>query len=119
MLATSDITDLVGARIDWGSAPQGSAFPYIVLSMVSGFEGMHMNGTGPFEGRFQVDCYGLTFGAADTVALAVIDALHFYRGGGFLIISHTSTRDSREDGSNEADRPFRASLDFNTTWRPI
>jgi len=119
LLGTSAITAIVGTRINWGEHPQGEAFPAIVLNVVSGFEGVHMNGTGPHDGRIQVDCYGLTFGAAKLVSRAVTDALHTYRGGGFLFIQQDSTRDSREGDTNEALRPYRTGLDFNITWRPI
>ena len=119
LLATAGVTAICGQRIEWGAPTQGTDLPAIVLNVASGFEGIHMNGAGPFEGRVQVDCYGLTFGSAKTLSRAVVAALNFYRGGGFQIISHTSTRDSREGGSNEAERPYRTSLDFNMTWRPI
>jgi len=116
--STSSVTSIVGQRIEWVAQPQGAALPAIVLNTVSGFDGIHMNGTGPYEGRVQADCYGLTYTTAKTASRAVIEALNAYRGGGFLFIQHVSTRDSREGSSNEAERPYRASLDFNITWRP-
>ena len=119
MRSTSVITAQVGQRIEWGTHPQGTPLPAIVLTVASGFEGVHMNGTGPHEGRIQIDCYGMTYGAAKNAASAVVAALNAYRGGGFLFISHASTRDSREGGTNEAERPYRTGLDFNITWRPI
>ncbi len=115
---TEAVADIVGRRVEWIEHPQGSGYPAIVLNVVSGFEGIHMNGKGPFEGRVQVDCYGMTYTAAKSASRSVIEALNGYRGDGFLFISNTSTRDSREGGSNEADRPFRTGLDFNITWRP-
>lgn len=118
LLASGGLSALVGDRINWGVHPQGQAFPAIVLNLVSGFEGIHMNGTGPFEGRVQVDCDAETYADAKRISRAVIGLLNTYRGGGFLFISHTSTRDDRKGGSNEAMRPFRAGLDFNVTWRP-
>ena len=119
LLATATITDIVGQRVEWVEHLQGTGFPAIVLNMASGFESVHMNGKGPFEGRVQVDCYGMTYTAAKTASRAVIEALHAFRGGGFLFMQHTSTRDSREGGTNEAERPYRTGLDFNITWRPI
>lgn len=117
LLDSSGLSPLVEDRIDWGVPPQGQAFPAIVLNLVSGFEGIHMNGAGPFEGRVQVDCYALTYGDAKRISRAVIGLLNAYRGGGFLFISHTSTRDDRTGGSNEVERPFRTGLDFNVKWR--
>lgn len=117
--ASTALAAIVGTRIDYGERPQGQSMPDVLLNMVSGFEGVHMNGTGPFEGRVQVDCNAMTYGAAKLASRAVIDALHLYRAGGFLLITHFSTRDTREGGSNEAERPYRTGLDFNIIWRPI
>lgn len=119
LLGASAVTDICSNRVNFGANPQGSGHPSIVLNTISGFESVHMNGTGPFEGRVQVDCYADTYGAANGLSRAVMGALHFYRGGGFLMIANDAVRDTREGGSNEADRPYRSSLDFTLTWRPI
>ena len=106
------------SRINWGTHPQGASFPAIVLNVISDAEDYHMSGpNGLFRGRVQADCYGLTYGATKAVSRAVRAALHCYRAGGFLLITHVSTRDSREGGTNEADRPYRVSMDFITAWR--
>lgn len=112
------VAGVVAAPVNFGAHPQGASFPAIVLNLVSGFEGIHMNGTGPFEGVVQADCYADTYRAAKVLSREVVQALHTYRQGGFLMISHSSTRDSREGGTNEVERPYRTSLDFNVTWRP-
>lgn len=116
--ATTALTAIVGTRIDFGERPQGQPMPDMLLNVVSGFEGIHMNGKGPFEGRIQADCYAMTYSEAKRASRAMIDALNFYRGGGFLIITHLSTRDTRAGGENEADRAYRVGLDFNIVWRP-
>jgi len=109
---------LVGSRIDWGVRPQGKPLPAVVMNVISDAEDYHMNGpNGLFQGRVQVDCYGLTYVAAKAVSRAVRTALHTYRGGKFQLILHVSTRDSREGGTNEAERPFRVGMDFTTAWR--
>jgi len=118
LLATSTITSQVGDRINFGTQPQGHLFPAIVLNTVSDIDGAHMNGGGPSEGRVQVDCYAATYGAAKLVSRAVRSALHLYRGGGFLLIKQISANDSREGGTNEAERPYRSRIDFKTIWRP-
>lgn len=117
LMTDPSISALVGTRVNWGAHPQGAPLPAIVLNVASGFEDIHMNGTGPHEGRVQVDCYGLTSESAKKVGRAVISALNAYRGGGFLFIQHTSARDTREGGTNQADRPYRTGLDFNIKWR--
>jgi hypothetical protein len=118
LLASSGVTALVQSdAVNWGVHPQGVPYPALVLNLISGFDGIHMNGTGPYEGRVQVDCYAMTYGKAKVISRAVVSTLNFHRSGGFLIISHLSSKDSREGGSNEAERPYRTGLDFNIKWR--
>lgn len=105
-------------RINWGAHPQGAPLPGIVLNVVSDFEGMTMQGPdGLSQGRVQADCYAPTYAQAKQLSRAVRAALSGYRGGGFRLVQHVATRDSREGGTNEAERPFRVSLDFTTSWR--
>lgn len=119
LLANSAVSALAGNRLNFGEHPQGADYPGAVLMTVSGDTDMHMNGGGGLEqSRLQVDCYGTTYKAAKDLSRAIIDALHFYRGGGFFLINHLSTRDSRDVGPNEVKRLYRTSLDFNTAWRP-
>lgn len=116
----SALTALVGPRIEWGTKAQGSGYPAIVLNVVSDAEGYHMNGPNNlYQGRVQVDAYGLEYGATKAVSKAVVAVLHCYRGKGFRLITHVSTRDSREGGTNEAERPFRVGLDFTTAWKEM
>jgi len=119
LTGSAAITDLVPAsRINFGTHPQGAGYPAIVLNVIGGAEGLMMNGTNNLtEGRLQVDCYGVTYASPKQVSGAVKALLHGYRAAGFRIIQHITTRDSREGGSNEADRPYRCSLDFSFAWR--
>lgn len=119
LTGSTAITALVPtARINFGSNPQGAGYPAIVLNVVSGTEGLVMNGpNGLFEGRMQVDCYGSTYASPKQVADAVRGLLHGYRDDSFRLIQNVLTRDSREGGSNEADRPYRVGLDFSFAWR--
>jgi hypothetical protein len=119
LLASSGVTALApAARINWGSIPQGAGYPAVVLNVIDDASGLTLAASdGLSQGRVQVDCYGLTYTAAKSLALAVRAALHAYRGGNFRLIEHAGTRDTREGGTNEAERPFRVSLDFLTHWR--
>jgi hypothetical protein len=65
----------------------------------------------------QVDCYAASYAAAKVLSRVVLTVLNGHRGGGFRLIESVAIRDGREGGSNEADRPFRVSLDFLTHWR--
>lgn len=118
LLASSPVAAIVGARINWGAHPQGTALPALVLNVISDEDGLTLKcRDGLFVGRVQVDCYAVAYGGAKLLSRSVRDTLQAYRGGGFRLIAHEATRDSREGGSNEAERPFRVSLDFNTNWR--
>jgi len=120
-LLTGDaaITTLVPvARINWVSQPQGAGAPYVTLHTIGGAEDLTMQGPdGLLMGRVQVDCYGETAKQADDVAQAIVTRLHGYRDTGFRLVTHVATRDSREGGTNEAERLFRVSLDFTFAWR--
>ena len=117
--SASGVTDLVpAARINWGEHPQGTGSPYITMMVVGDNEGLTMQGPdGLSQGRVQIDCYAPTSLLAKQVSRAVRAVLHGYRGGGMRLVEHVATRDSREGGTNEAERLFRVSLDFTTAWR--
>ena len=119
LLASSGVTALApAARINWGTHPQGAGLPAVVLNTISDNEGLTQQGPdGLFEGRVQIDAYAATYEAAKQLSRAVRAVLHGYSGGGFGLVQHVATRDSREGGTNEAERPFRVSLDFTTAWR--
>jgi hypothetical protein len=119
LTGSSALTALVPAgRINWGAHPQGVAQPYITMMVVSDTENMTMDGPdGLSQGRVQVDCYAPTYAMVKQVSRAVRAVLDGYRGGGFQLVEHDATRDSREGGSNEAERLFRVGLDFSTHWR--
>lgn len=117
LLATSGVTTLVGSRVDWGGNPQGSQNPRICLWTISDFEGLVLEGPDGFsQGRVQVDCYAVTYAAAKNLSRAVRSALDGYAGGGLQLVRLIGTRDSREGGTNEAERLFRVSLDFATFY---
>lgn len=119
LTGASAITDICpAARINWGAKPQGAGFPAVVLWLTGDAEGLVMNGpSGVSIGRVQVDCYALTAKGADDLAQAIRSRLHGYRGGRFALIEHAGTRDWRESGTNEPQRPFAVGLDFITSWR--
>jgi len=119
LTGSAAVTALVPvARINWGAHPQGQPVPAIVLTVVSGAEGLNMQGgDGVLAGRVQVDCYAATYSGVKAVARAVQGVLHAHSDASLRLVAHVGTRDSRESGSNEADRPYRVSLDFQTQWR--
>jgi len=118
LTAATAVTNIApSTRINFGEHPQGAAFPAIVLNTISDNAGHTLKGSDELSiGRVQVDCYGMTYASAKLLARAALNALDAYRGGDFSAIFHSGTRDTREGGSNEAERPYRVSLDFITNW---
>ena len=118
LLADSAVAAIVGTRVDWGSRVQGAALPAISMHLISGAEGYHLKGRdGLSITRVQIDCWGVSFASAKLASRAVIDALAGLKNTDFPGIFHVGTRDDREGGGNEADRPYRTSLDFNVNWK--
>lgn len=115
-LLTSNLS-VPDAAIGWMTAPQGVGYPKVVLNVIADAEGLVMNGPNKlFEGIVQIDVYAMDRAAAKTVSRAIRTLLHGYRAGQFKLIRHDRTRDTREGGSNEAERPYRVSMDFTTAW---
>jgi hypothetical protein len=103
--------------IGWDTAPQGIGYPKVVLNVINDAEGLTMNGPNRlFEAIVQIDVYSRDRAETKAVSREIRSLLHGYRGGGFSLIQHDRTRDSREGGSNEAERPFRVSMDFSLGW---
>lgn len=109
-------------QVNWGVHPQGVALPGVVLTLVAGGEGIAQDGpTGLEQVQVQIDAYAGTAGVAAALAREIRTVLHGFRGNGatgfFEGIFLTATRSGREGGSNEAERPFRQSMDFDVNWR--
>lgn len=118
LLATVAVTAICGTRIDWGAHPQGQAWPALVLARIGGVEGATLTGRDGLDaGRVQIDAWAADYATAKALGRAVVVALHCLRTGGFLGVFHETTREGREGGSNEVDRPYRVSLDFMVNWR--
>lgn len=118
LLAASGVTALVSTRVDWSAHVQGEPWPALVLHVISATTQPTYTGPDTLQqARVQVDCIALTYLGAKTLSRAVLSALNGTRGGRFQGIFHSLTREDRLGGSNEAERPFRVSVDFMTNWR--
>jgi hypothetical protein len=109
-------------EVNWGSHPQGTALPGVVLNTIGGAEGYTQAGrNGLSQASVQIDVYGLVHDDVVGLAREIRDALSGFRGEGttgfFEGIFLTATRSGREGGTNEAERPFRRSMDFDVNWR--
>lgn len=117
LLASPGVTALAGPRVNWGAHPQGAAGPYVVLYVVDDLEAHSMRGPSRLtQGRVQADCYAPIYASAKALSRAVRAALDGHRDDNFGGVFLAGTRDSREGGANEAERPFRVSLDFLTHY---
>ena len=113
LMSSSAVTSLCGQRIDFGGSPQGAVNPRVVLWTISDRADMTLDGPSSLSrARVQIDCYGATFLQAKTLSRAIRAVLDGYAGGGFQGVFLDGVRDMREGGSDEADRPYRSSLDF-------
>ncbi|HEV8035975.1 DUF3168 domain-containing protein [Yoonia sp.] len=119
LLSRSEVTAICGNRIDFGANAQGASFPRVVLWTIGDAEGHNLSGPdGHSIGRIQIDNYALTYGQSKQLSRAVRSVLDGHSGGGFQGVFLAGSRDTREGGTNEADRPFRVSLDFITHFNP-
>ncbi|WP_322889309.1 MULTISPECIES: tail completion protein gp17 [unclassified Yoonia] len=119
LAASAAVTDMAGDRINFGANVQGARYPRIVMFTIDDAEGHNLDGPdGHSVGRVQVDCYALSYGEAKLLSRAVRAVLDGYAGDGFQGVFHALSRDTREGGSNEAERPYRVSLDFITHYNP-
>lgn len=118
LLGDAGVSNVAGNHVDWGANAQGATGPRVVLWVIDGSEGYTMRGPDKlWRGRVQADCYAESYGAVTSLSRAVVARLGGYRGGGFQGVFQEGTRSGREGGTNDAERPFRVSLDFMINWR--
>ncbi|MGR3593043.1 MAG: DUF3168 domain-containing protein [Limimaricola soesokkakensis] len=103
----------ITAHINWGAHPTGLPWPAAVLTVISDTQGYTLDGPDGLSAiRVQIDCYAATYDAAKDLSRAIRAKLSGYSGGQFQGVFLAGLRDGREGGTNEADRPFRVSMDF-------
>lgn len=78
LLASPEVTTLIGGRLQPAGAPQGLAYPFLTYATVSDVEMSHSNlGRGHMrEARIQFDCWGQTALQATQLAEALMRALN-------------------------------------------
>lgn len=118
LLATVGVTALSDSRINWSRRPQGETIPAnkgaIVLHRIDGFPDYHTLGpSGLVESRVQVDCWGLSYKAAKSLARAVeaaVSGARFTQGA--IRFDAILLVDERDDTFDETAPIFRTSLDL-------
>lgn len=118
--ADAGVSGQVGARVHWSRQPkEQNAFPYVNLSVASGFATMSLDGVDSVRDmRVQVDAWGQTYSDAVLTARAIKTALEGYRGTVSGVVFHGIFPDGERDldGDMGATRIFGVSTDFLVSW---
>lgn len=78
---TSILASVAGGRRYWVRAPQGTAYPLVILNRVGGAPDYVMAGpSGYVASRVQVDVYAETFGALVATERAIVTLVSGYKG---------------------------------------
>lgn len=78
---TSILASIAGGRRYWVRAPQGTAYPLVILNRVGGTPDYVMAGpSGYVASRVQVDVYAETFGALIATERAIVTLVSGYKG---------------------------------------
>lgn len=117
LLADAPIAAIVGDRVYPGRRLQGSAFPSIVSTRISGQPLYVDEGrAGLLNARMQVDCWAQTYTDAKTLARAVDTLLSafsgVFAGVNFSYIMLDEERDLNESGANQSEYLYRVAMDF-------
>jgi hypothetical protein len=106
-----------GVAVSWGWTAQGTALPRVVLTMISGSDGVAHDGpTGLIERRVQLDCYAETYAGARAVADAIRLALVGIPQGDLRGIYLAGYRDGQPDTPAGETLP-RISLDLRVHYQ--
>lgn len=121
LVGHAPLTALVGQRIYWDEVPQGADRPCIVMYLVSGARGYHMQGPDKLkDGRVQFDCQAVLSTDKWAVARELEALLSGYRGavgntyfnGMFMLLSRDKSEPATKSGT------FRVrQLDFEIWFR--
>ena len=116
LLSNAPINTACGGRIHWSVRPQGSPYPALVLTVISGAPERTFSGPDPLERkRVQIDAYALSYGAAKALARLVKEALSnltFDNSGVTFWAFSENERDLTDTGATDAERIYRISSDF-------
>lgn len=84
ILGNAPLQALVDGRVHWGTSPQGTPAPRIVLVLVDGIRTYTMGGPANYvQSRVQAECYGQSYSQAAGVRAALIAALSGYKDSYF------------------------------------
>lgn len=117
LLGAADVAALAGDRAYWGVRTQGEGLPAIVMTRVSGSDGLTYAGSdGLFRARVQINCMAATNAAADALERAVrarLAARAFEQDGvRFQGCFADSARDLTDTGLTDAEAIYCPSIDY-------
>lgn len=119
LLGDTNITDVVGQRIEIDTAPDGQTLPDIVIHGVTNMDGQRLEGADRYPAaRIRIECRARTKTAAIDLGDLVIERLTDLRGtfGDYVVDSfiqeETDETDSAEDYSTH-----RRFFDFTVRYR--
>jgi hypothetical protein len=107
----------VGASVHWRLAPESSALPLVLLTLVSDLRfADHTGAKSLANAVVQVDAFASDAGQSETLRDAIMDALHGFKGTmGATEIGPIFHSASREDDDFAPDR-FRSSCDLQISY---
>jgi len=125
LLGHAPLQALVGARVHWLMQPRDvSGFPYLNLQVVSDPRTYHMKGqTGLRQTQVQFDVWSETYSVTKSVVDVITDDqfLSGYQGSSngidFRGIFVSGKRDLTDSTTGEERQLFRASVDFEISWK--
>lgn len=117
LLAAPTVSNIVAERVYPFRRPQGSPYPALVVTRVSGAPLYADDGeVGLQNARVQIDSWGIDYTDAKDLAQAVRSVLSAFSGvsGGinFTYVMLDEERDISEAGVNAAEYPVRVAMDF-------
>lgn len=113
LLKSAALTAIVGTRIHWGRAPQGSPAPYVTLQVISAPRRYTMQGrSGHVPKRVQADVYATTYTETKQAARALLTAVSGRRAGIIQTIMVEDERDLPAADAGEENHLFRTSQDL-------
>lgn len=114
LVGDATIAGLVGEQVVWNHLPQATERPAIVLYMISGAPGLHMQGSDGLQGSVvQIDVQALTVESMWTIRDAVVALLHGRRDADFQQIALRTERQDSDELEGGGGLIHRSSLDFD------
>lgn len=119
LLAESDITDVVGQRIEFMTGPEAGTLPDIVINQITNLDGQRLSGADRYpSARIRIECRARTKTAAVDLGDIVIERLTDLRGtfAGMVVDSFIKEETDETDASEDY-QTYRRFFDFSVRYR--